>query len=222
MKLASALYGSYHPFDSMMLAENKPMFDDFLCVKKPDQLTTDMALLVHGGADISPSLYRKKVSSYTQAEASFSARDFAEWQLMKEANKLGIPIIGICRGAQMLCALAGGFLVQDVTDHGRSHAVTESGVEQPQSFSVTSCHHQMLYPFDVEHKMIASSTYKLSNHYIDVNEDGKDISIPMPCEPEFVWFPKEKGIAVQWHPEWMAMDTQANKFVEQKIKELCF
>ena len=72
----------------------------------------------------------------------------------------------------------------------------------------------MLYPFDVEHEMVAWSKHKLSNYYIDVENE-----IDIPVEPEFVYFPKEKGIAIQWHPEMMPATCAATQFVEQKLKE---
>lgn len=206
MKLASALYQSFYPFLEMDL------FSDYKAVKRPDELDTDDCLVVWGGGDISPSLYKREVSPYTHANKKLSLRDFQEWELMKQAKKLGIPIIGICRGAQMQCALAGGFLIQDVTGHGRSHpVVTQDG----ETFTVSSLHHQMLNPFETDHVIIAKSARPISDHYIDVKE-----SVTMPCEPEFVWFPKDKGVAIQWHPEFMDVNCLANQYVKKKIQEL--
>ncbi len=141
---------------------------------------------------------------------------------MHRAKDMGIPIIGVCRGAQMLCALAGGFLIQDVDNHaGPDHEVL---TEEGERFMVSSLHHQMLYPFDVEHRMIATSKIMRSRgYYHDVridNGEKVEYNVEMPCEPEFVFFPKEKGIAIQWHPEYMRYETPANEYVERKIKEL--
>jgi putative glutamine amidotransferase len=188
------------------------LFDDYVVGERPKDLVEGDCLVVWGGADISPSLYNKAVGQATGADDRPSFRDAAEWELMKAAKEKKIPIIGICRGAQMLCALAGGFLIQDVTNHTRQHAVT---TKEGNKFIVSSLHHQMLYPFDVEHEMIAHTSYPLSNHYLDVDTD-----VPMPLEPEFVWFPKELGMAIQWHPEFMDVNTHANVYVKNKIKEL--
>jgi gamma-glutamyl-gamma-aminobutyrate hydrolase PuuD len=112
----------------------------------------------------------------------------------------------------MLCALAGGFLIQDVTHHaGHNHLVaTKDG----RSFMVNSLHHQMLYPFDVEHEMVAWSAPALSSHYLDVNDP-----IEVPIEPEFVYFPKEKGIAIQWHPEYMRYEMEAQEYVKEQLEK---
>lgn len=208
MKLFSAVYPSYYPFDEMDL------FDDFAGAKEPSDLEEGGALVVWGGGDISPSLYKKDVSKYTGAQATLSHRDFCEWKLMHRAKSLEMPIIGICRGAQMLCALAGGFLIQDVTNHTRSHAVE---TKEGNKFIVSSLHHQMMNPFGVDHENIAWSANKLSDHYMDVDE-----RVEMPNEPEFVWFPRLKGIAIQWHPEFMPVESHANAYVKQKIEKLVF
>lgn len=204
MKLYSALYGSFYPFDKMGL------FSEHEVANHPADLEAGGALVVWGGGDISPSLYNREVSKHTNAGVELSKRDHYEWELMKKAKELEMPIIGICRGAQMLCALAGGFLVQDVTNHTNGHEVT---TKEEHKFFVSSLHHQMLYPFEVDHEMVAWSD-NLSRHYKDVNED-----ITVPVEPEFVYFPKEKGIAIQWHPEFMNVDCVANRYVKEKVKQ---
>lgn len=208
MKLASAIYPDCYPFQDMRL------FDEYFRVTEPKELDKDSAVVVWGGQDISPSLYNKPVGRFTDASEEPSWRDTIEWNLMKEALELGIPIIGICRGAQMLCALAGGYLAQDVTNHTRSHDVITSTGEV---FKVSSLHHQMLYPFEVDHEMVAWTKQPLSTHYLDA-----DAQINMPMESEFVYFPKHRGIAIQWHPEFMPVNTPANQFVAKKIKEYCY
>ena len=203
MKLVSAIYDGYYPFKQMGL------FQDYKVGMQGSDLDKDSCLVVWGGADISPVLYNKPVSERTYAGPQMSQRDAIEWELMNEAKHLGIPIIGICRGAQMLCALAGGFLIQDVTDHGRDHYATTS---DGKVLKVSSLHHQMMYPWGVDHVLVAQSKHMLSRHYLDV-----DTPVEVPCEPEFVYFPKERGIAIQWHPEYMDLECDANNFVKEKV-----
>lgn len=207
MKLFSAMYNGYYPFDEMGL------FNAFETTTDPDDLEEDSALVVWGGSDISPSLYDRPNSGHTHADDRPSRRDAIEWALMQRAKEMRLPIIGICRGAQMLCALAGGFLVQDVTGHGNTHEVeTDEGLVIP----VSSLHHQMMYPFEVEHKMIAWSKRKRSIHYADVGRYIPPNDVPV--EPELVYFPQEKGIAIQWHPEFMKLDCRANKYVHELLE----
>lgn len=182
----------------------------------PNELNSESILVVHGGADIHPSLYNKGRSSRSGAYSKPSERDLIEWAMMQRAASLGIPIIGICRGAQMLCALAGGFLVQHVNNHGGNHRVV---TYDHQTFLTNSIHHQMMYPFGVEHEMIAWLPTAISDVYYDVDENVNDKLITVPAEPEFVYFPKVNGFAIQWHPEMMSENTEANRYTLNFINE---
>jgi len=167
---------------------------------RPEDIRDGMeldALVVWGGEDISPSLYGDRVADLCGAGASLSQRDRVEAAAMAEAIERGIPIIGVCRGAQLLCAVAGGRLIQHVDGHTRNHSITTYDGRKIISSSV---HHQMMYPFDVDHKMIAWATDKRSNVYIIGNNES-DPLMKHHVEPEIVWFPKIKGLAIQGHPE---------------------
>lgn len=208
MRLASAKFGTgtFYPFMASGL------FTDCKMMDSASELTKDDTLVVWGGADISPSLYNRAVGSRTNAREKLSDRDAYEWALMQRAKELGIPILGICRGAQMLCALAGGFLIQDVTNHGGDHKIaTHDG----KVLNVNSIHHQMMNPFAVAHKMLAWTQTPRSRHYLDVDDP-----IEMEVEPEYVYFPQVKGHAVQWHPEFMDDETAATEYIFKHMKEL--
>lgn len=195
MRIMSAFYDSCYPFNHWKGAS------DFAWTQDPKDLSKDDVLVVWGGSDISPTLYNKPVGRRTSAGSVPSFRDEVEWALMNKAAELDIPIVGVCRGAQMICALAGGYLIQHVDSHGGYHYVTTNkGAE----YRVNSIHHQMMNPFDVEHEMLASISPALSKVHFDVDTD-----VPYPVEPEFVYFPKVKGYAVQWHPEGLKNDCDA-------------
>jgi gamma-glutamyl-gamma-aminobutyrate hydrolase PuuD len=156
-------------------------------------------LVIWGGEDISPSLYDEKASTYTHAGDKPSTRDKLELDLCMAAVNCNIPIIGVCRGAQLLCAIAGGKLVQHVTGHHTAHEIlTATG----RSVITSSVHHQMMFPWDTEHELLAWSPTQLSRCYI--GQDDKDIKEAVThVEPEIVYFPKIKGLAIQGHPEFM-------------------
>ena len=166
----------------------------------PDDLAGPGILIVHGGEDISPDLYQKPRSRRTGAGKP-SRRDLIEKELILSAIKKNIPVFGICRGAQLMCALAGGYLIQDVTNHSGSHTVATS---DGQILNVNSIHHQMMAPWKVDHELLAWTESPRSAHY----DDGGEM-VSVPCEPEAVWFP-QMGMAIQWHPEMMASDSKAS------------
>lgn len=168
------------------------------------------AILLEGGSDIHPSIYNDN-NVATHAGNDLSNRDKVEVQAMTDAIKQKALIIGICRGAQLACAVAGGKLVQDVSNHQGSHDVTTS---DGKSFRVSSVHHQQMYPWAVDHDLLAWSPKHHSNHYIgdELNEDSHVV------EPEAVFFPKINALAFQWHPEWYASQGEID-FTITKIKE---
>lgn len=208
MKLASAIYNDCYPFDSF------GMFTDFKVASHDADLDDADALVVWGGEDISPSLYNQAVHPYTSAGAAPSRRDRIEWGLMHAAKERGIPIIGICRGAQMLCAFAGGTLYQHVNNHGvgRGHeAVCDDG----SIIVVSSLHHQMMNPTNTDHDLIAWSKEIRSDVHLDSNGDNA-----VQIEPEYVYFNKVKGHAIQWHPEFQSKDDPANIWLKDRWNKL--
>lgn len=197
MKIYSALYN-----DGAHLEK----FGDVETVYHPAHLETKNSILIlHGGQDISPAIYNHKPSHWTQAEDHMSTRDLSEVLLARRAIELGIPIFGICRGAQLSCALAGGSLIQHVNGHGGGYhdVVTNTGEE----YTTSTCHHQMMNPQEVDHELLAWSAPSLSKMYVVENEE----LINMEVEPEVVFFPKIKALGIQGHPEWMP---NSSKFVQ--------
>lgn len=216
-KLYSAIYGDDYPFRS--LAGGR---DVQAVIHPADMLSFDSALIIWGGSDISPELYKHPMSSRCAPYAG--RRDQVEWTLLHEAINMDIPIIGVCRGAQMLCAAAGGFLIQDVNGHaGPSHKVkTYDGKE----FKTNSLHHQMMVPYGTEHELIAWSETNVGASYIYRDdklfkpiEYGYNDTDNVWREPEFIYFPKINGYAIQWHPEMMNEDCEATKYILEFIKD---
>ena len=177
------------------------------------------AIVVWGGEDIDPSFYKEKPNRHTQAQRGPTERDRAEWSAMKYAKMNGIPIIGVCRGAQFLCVASGGKLVQHVTGHvGGQHNImfADDGLD---IMSVTSCHHQMMYPWKTDYQLLAWSTQRLSTTY--QGEDQKEIrECHTHFEPEVVYFPKTRGFAVQGHPEWMDETDPFVHYCNEMIQKL--
>lgn len=206
--------GRFSPFDQLP-------FTDFLSVTDPDDINDDDrgALVVWGGGDISPTIYGKHVSRRCNAGVNLSRQDGIEVALAKRAIQLGMPIIGVCRGAQLLCGLAGGHLIQHVDNHGGSHkVVTKEGT----LINTNSIHHQMMYPFDVKHELRAWIEEHRSAVHIDVDEQGNDINNKPPVEPEYVYFPEIKGYAIQWHPEFMDAHCETNQWLLKDLQQGLF
>ena len=69
-------------------------------------------ILIPGGADVDPSMYGE--ARHEKCEVSDSPRDRVELQLIRWALEDGKPVLGICRGIQLINLAAGGTLYQDL------------------------------------------------------------------------------------------------------------
>lgn len=182
--------GEVEPFDQVFDAGMKVTPEDILAGKVD-------AVVIWGGADISPSIYNQPVGPRTGASAQLSYRDKIEVDACRAAIVMGIPLIGVCRGAQLLCAMAGGILVQDVDGHMGTHPMTTS---TGRTINTSSVHHQMMYPWLLpadDYDMLAWSPKPRSSSYVGVNADLIQV------EPEVIFFHGINGLAIQGHPEFM-------------------
>ena len=73
-------------------------------------------VLLMGGRDISPALYGARRNPHTQLSDPY--RDGLEYALAKTALASGTPVLGICRGMQMMTAVGGGTLTQHLHSPG--------------------------------------------------------------------------------------------------------
>lgn len=72
-------------------------------------------LLLAGGEDLAPALFRQEVQP--GLGMVIEKRDRYEWSLLQAALARGIPILGICRGFQLLNVYFGGTLYQDLPSY---------------------------------------------------------------------------------------------------------
>lgn len=72
-------------------------------------------LLITGGVDVDPQLYGETPHPNTQP--ANKVRDAFEVAIIREAVKRDMPLLGICRGMQIMNVALGGKLIQDMAGH---------------------------------------------------------------------------------------------------------
>ncbi len=213
--------GYYEPFGQFGPAE----YDPSIILKSPNEVRF---VLFTGGEDVTPKFYGHPTDRTVYSNAR---RDFIEQAIFRSAQVRNIPAIGICRGAQFLCVMAGGKLVQDTTGHNQYHSLmvrrNDGNVFVP-SEQVSSTHHQMAYPWEMpvtDFILHAWSSEPLSRHY---TYNGKryerdDATDNMRLEPEVVTYPRIGALGFQFHPEYMSDESWCVKYThymtQQHLKE---
>lgn len=170
----------------------------------------DLVVLT-GGADIDPSRYGEKAHPRTYSSPE---RDHYEFEDLQTAVDLGKPVIGICRGAQLVCVFNKGRLVQDQPNPGTHMMMTKEGIELPTS----SLHHQACYPYDLpeeDYQILAWTENMLARH-----QDGNGDEMNPPKEVEAIYFPKTRCLGIQGHPEMMDLKGESIKHFRNWLNNL--
>ena len=150
-----------------------------------------------GGEDINPSIYGEPPHHSTYFNSN---RDSFEIMMFNEARKLNKKIIGICRGAQLICALTGGKLIQD---QGNPFSLHKMHTYDGKELKITSLHHQAQYPWILpadEFKVLAWTNNICKFH---LNGNNEEMNLPDNKECEIVLYPKINCLGIQGHPEMM-------------------
>lgn len=147
-------------------------------------------LVIAGGPDVEPVRYGAEPDPRTGPPAR--ERDAWELALIAAALERGVPLLGICRGMQLLNVALGGTLFQHVDGHAEVPGVfgrhpvkpvpgTRYADAVPEEASVPTYHHQAV---DRLGRGLIPSAYA---------EDGTVEAVELPA-PAWV-------LGVQWHPE---------------------
>lgn len=177
----------------------------------------DMDLVVFtGGTDVNPSLYGD--TPHEETTAPDIQRDTMEQAVYTRALILGIPMVGICRGAQFLCVMNGGSLIQHVNGHRNcEHEIFIKN--RTTTINVRGDHHQMLWPkeeFDLLAYSEGLSTVYETGEGLTNQPEIAFTKNNIVQEPEVVHWPLTRCLAIQFHPEWHR-DTDPASFYFQDL-----
>lgn len=151
-----------------------------------------------GGEDVTPALFGEENHPYT---GNSFERDLYEAGYFAIAQRMGIPMSGICRGGQFLNVMSGGKMYQHVSAHatGKDHDLID--INTGRAITVSSTHHQMMIAGD---EGILVATADLGGFKEFMNEHGQQERMPAkPLQPdtESVYYPTTKALCFQPHPE---------------------
>jgi putative glutamine amidotransferase len=167
----------------------------------PDDPDTDVldgldGIMFTGGSDVDPALYGEAPHPTSHVKPE---RDAAELMLMRAALAADLPLLGICRGMQLMAVAYGGKLHQHLPD------VLGHNNHRPISGPKFGEHLVNLQPGSRCHRILGDTVAVNSFHHQGVHDPGA--LVPTGWCPddgliETVEDPaKRYTIGVQWHPE---------------------
>lgn len=157
-----------------------------------DPLDADMVIFT-GGADVSPKEYGETAIAKTLADP---ARDKEDNELYDLCIANGIPMLGICRGAQFLWVKKGGKLYQHVDKHNSGEHDIYMFAEG-KKYRASSVHHQMARPEALEGlKVIANACISTSRESQMWTHTGPTSDF------EIFAFQNDAILCIQGHPEY--------------------
>jgi putative glutamine amidotransferase len=161
-------------------------------------------VLLTGGGDVDPVLYGEDRDP--TVEDAEPGRDEFEIDLVRRAMSADVPVLGICRGSQVLNVAAGGSLVQDIPSAVRSdlaHTLREPKHAIAHAISITPGSHlqQALGP-----TIDAANTCRVnSRHHQSVGRLGQGLVTSAVADDGVIEGIERADasfcLGVQWHPE---------------------
>lgn len=192
---------------------------------RPEDLGTDLELLelsfetrnehdfescsgfiLTGGIDIDADLYEGEPEYAHKPDVFQTERDLFEKKIYEFAQSRKLPVLGICRGLQLVNVVEGGKLVQDLGEENEIHK--KAGEEDKQhpvhllkdtllyriagiaEGMVNSAHHQAIHPEEIAPSLRINAYSGTDDRTIE------GIEFKDPSNKAFM-------LCVQWHPERM-------------------
>lgn len=162
------------------------------------------ALVLQGGADVSPQSFADSPATpVTQPEfPGDRVRDMYELELLHEFIESGKPVLGICRGCQLINVAFGGTLYQDIATD-----VPSAGTHVNDQYD--RLNHAIRFPADSTLMgMFGGRDHALVNsiHHQAVSQLGRDLRVEAISASdgivEAIRYRKAPFVVgVQWHPE---------------------
>lgn len=154
------------------------------------ELSTCDGLILPGGSDITPGFYIQNINGSRDINTEL---DLKQFQALDLFVRMGKPVLGICKGMQVINVFFGGTLIQDLPNSS-AHQQEEG---------------DLIHPASITEECLLSNLYGKeflinSNHHQAVDKLGKDLQIVQISHDGVVEALRHTNLpifAVQWHPE---------------------
>lgn len=173
------------------------LWDTSCALEDPQEVRHYDGVLILGGGDIDATCYNAAASEARNAYGVDPRADEDAFAVIRAAEGAGLPVLGICRGAQLLNVYRGGTIIPDIDDF----ALHRGGPGQPlfldEKISILTGT-RLARILDVDHVVARSG------HHQAVDEVGNGLVVAARALDgviEAVEDPERWMVGVQWHPE---------------------
>jgi len=186
-------------------------------------LTYCDALIVSGGPDVDPARYNQAYDTVL-CETIDYRRDSLEYALIGLALEKRMPILGICRGEQILNVYFGGSLFPDIPTAKPNNVGHRYNNIDSSLHTITLMDTNFLFHISNKKSGIVNSS-----HHQAVDRLGKNLVVLARTNDsivESIGWKKPTGksflLGVQWHPEWLKRDNPfseniGNRFIKEAL-----
>lgn len=199
------------------VTENESVIDAYLA-------SVD-AVIIPGGRDVDPALYHEDRHDKTQIP--HPQLDNFEVMLVKKAIALDKPLLGICRGLQLINVALGGSLYQDIPSelpHALKHNMHPDYAKA--AHQVRVCKDTPLAKLwaDIlsDNDMLIGVNSRHHQAIKELAEGLKPMAYATDGILEAFYMPQARFVmAVQWHPELMCAQNASQKSLIASLVEAC-
>ncbi|MDF2505341.1 gamma-glutamyl-gamma-aminobutyrate hydrolase family protein [Clostridium sp.] len=170
-----------------------------------EQMSNVDALILSGGYDVNPLIYGEEPRQ--KLGAILPERDKFDIWLLEEACKMNKPVLGICRGIQIMNAAFGGSINQDLSYDENCY------IKHFQETSPSTAGHTVeILEGSKLHSILGSKITTNSFHHQTLNRIAEGFTVTAKAKDGTVEAIEKDGenfvLGIQWHPEMMSSSSQ--------------
>jgi putative glutamine amidotransferase len=194
--------------------------DELVVMRPGDPIEGEFdGVVIGGGDDVDPVRYGRNILEGANVEIDHG-RDAVDFPVFEEAWRSHVPVLGICRGLQVVNVARGGTLVQDLP------------LERPSEVAhrLPKKENRRDHPVTVEpgtrlHRIAGTSQIDVNSRHHQAIEHAADGFVVVATAPDGVIEAIEAKdgrwlVAVQWHPENLTDDAVSQRLFREFVAEV--
>jgi gamma-glutamyl-gamma-aminobutyrate hydrolase PuuD len=194
--------------------------DEIVVMRPGDPIEGEFdGVVIAGGDDVDPTLYGREVRPDGNVKVD-PGRDSIDFPVFENAWRDGVPVLGICRGLQVVNVARGGTLIQDLASE------TPSEIKHKRPKKANRRDHPVRVRRGTRLAEIAGSPEidVNSRHHQAVDRPAGDFVVTATAPDGVIEALEARDgrwlVAVQWHPENLHDDVGSKRLFREFVEEV--